>query len=128
MPLSLFIQPANAVKRFFHVGETVDDRSAVVLQQFFLARRGLVALGAQAAVVEHRCQQSGREVIERTAQDVGGAVGAGAQFGAQGHGRQHGGAGDGDIGLRGGQLCFGPGDVRATGEQLAGHTGGDGRP
>ena len=56
LPLPLFIQPANAVQGFFHVGETIDDRPAVVLQQFFLARRGLVALGAQAAVVEDRVQ------------------------------------------------------------------------
>ncbi|MNR08309.1 hypothetical protein D3C85_1244570 [compost metagenome] len=128
LPLPLLVQPANAVQRFFHIGETIDDRPTIGFQQFFLTGRGLVAFGAQASVVEHGRKQSCAEVVEGTAQNVARAVGAGADFRAEGDGRQHRGAGHGDVGLGRGQLRFGPGDVRATAEQLAGHAGIDGWP
>ncbi|MNQ70568.1 hypothetical protein D3C85_852120 [compost metagenome] len=128
LPPALFIQSANAVEGFFDVGEAVDDRAAIGFQQFLLARRGLVALGAEAAVVEHRRKQPGGEVVEGAAQDVVGPVGTGADFGGEGHGRQHRGPGDGDVGLGRGQLRLGPGNVRTAAEQLAGYPGVNRRP
>ena len=128
LPLALFVQPANAVEGFFDVGEAVDDRAAIGLQQLILTRRGLVALSAEAAVIEDRRDQPRSQVVERTADQVIKLVSARAELRRQCDSGQHRGASDFDISLGGRQLCFGASNVRAMGEQIARHTAGNPRP
>ncbi|MOA09530.1 hypothetical protein D3C78_1293670 [compost metagenome] len=128
LPLALFVEAANAAQGFFHVSEAIDDRPSIGFQQFVLTRLGLVALGAQAAVVEDRRGQSGRQVVERGAQQIRRQIGASAEAGGQGDFRQHGGAGHADVSLGRRQFGFGAGDVRTPAQQIAGHTTGDVRP
>ena len=43
LPFALLVETRDAAEGFFYVGKAVDDRTAIGLQQFILARAGLVA-------------------------------------------------------------------------------------
>ncbi|MNE50786.1 hypothetical protein D3C80_1453810 [compost metagenome] len=120
LPLPLFVEATDTGEGFFDVGKPVDDRASIGFQQFLLTGHGLVAFGAEAAVVEDRCDQPGRQVVERAAQGVVEGVGARTEAGTQGHAGQHRRTGNDDVGLGRSQLGFCTGDVRAAAEQVAG--------
>ena len=70
LPVPLLVQTTGAVEGFFDVGKSVDDAPPIGLQQLLLVRRGFVAFGAEAAVIEDRRCQPGGEAVERAAQDI----------------------------------------------------------
>src|ERR1035437_1837060 len=114
-------------QRAFDVRERGENELAVVLDQFALVRRRHIDLRAQAAAVEDRLQQRGadRQCRGGRAEEIKQHIARESRRTCQRDAGQQRGSRHGDIGVSGGELRLGAGEVRPAHEQCRRNAGSD---
>ena len=124
-----FVEDRDAGKAVLHFLKSAEDRAAIVRDGGIVAGLRVLLLRAAGAAGEDALRDVGAESPKRAGDigELGDVRGLPTAIGEEIERREKGGAGDADLGVGGGHLALGFGDVGTALEKIGGKAGVDGR-